>query len=89
MLTHQRADLELSRMGRKKKGDVSSATTQKKPVRDGRNFNFWADPDLSQALESYRSSLLEKGQPEGEYTKHLELALKEYLNKRGFWPPQK
>lgn len=60
------------------------ATTARAPNRTGRNFNFWADATLAHAFERFKDSL----PYDTSFTTHLGNALKEYLEKRGFWPPQ-
>jgi hypothetical protein len=51
--------------------------------RQGRNFNFWANPELAHALDSFMESL----PYDTTYKTHLELALQAYLREQGFWPP--
>lgn len=60
---------------------------KKKPMTDNRTkraFNFWADPKLADALDEYMASM----DVPTKYTAHLEIALREYLERRGRWPPK-
>ena len=67
---------------RKNKDSEMPATTS--PKRTGRNVNAWVDPDIWSALEAYFRSL----ELRPTTTQVIELALKEFLDKRGFWPPE-
>lgn len=68
-------------MGRRKK-TVKATAGDKKAQRMGRNFNFWANAKLAEAFEKFVESL----EYDTTFRTHLEKALKEYLERRGFWP---
>ena len=58
--------------------------TDSKPKRPGkRQIGLYIDERLHAAFEGY----IESQEPKASATAHLELALREYLGKRGHWPP--
>lgn len=52
--------------------------------RSGRNVNAWLDSELMSALQDYMQSL----EVPPTLTRVLELTVREFLQKRGFWPPR-
>jgi hypothetical protein len=55
----------------------------KKPNRNGVPINFWIPDDLHAALQAFRSA--QRVKP--SQTDVVELALQEFLQREGFWPP--
>lgn len=68
-------------MGKKKTPATAEA---KKVARTGRPVTFWADKGIWDALDAFMASLPYKT----GYTDHINLALKEYLQAKGYWPPK-
>ena len=50
-------------------------------VRSGKNLNVWINPELRDALDELRKDTRRS------LTSEVELALEEYLEKHGKWPP--
>ena len=63
----------------------SVSQTRTKPNRAGAPRNFWFPAELNDAIEEYLSSL----KPSPTATAAVILALQEFLEERGFWPPDK
>jgi hypothetical protein len=55
-----------------------------RPVREGRNLNFWVSSRHARALDDYLASM----RPAPTITSSMETALEEFLERRGFWPPK-
>lgn len=55
------------------------------PNRSGKPINIWVDDDIYQALEDYRNAQT----AEPSKTRVVEVALKEFLRREGFYPPAK
>ena len=54
-----------------------------RPVRSGIPIHAWIDEQLGDAFKAYLSSM----EVRITATSAIEVALKEFLKKRGFWPP--
>ncbi len=54
-----------------------------KPNRTGKATSFYMRDKLAAALEAYLDSLKPRPSAKGA----IELALEEYLERKGFWPP--
>jgi hypothetical protein len=68
-------------MGRKKN---MTAQETKKPNRTGEQYNFYLPPEYGEALKTY----LESMRPKPSITETFKIALEDFLQVRGFWPPR-
>ncbi len=66
----------------KKKNKTETATKDRRPGK--KQIGLYVDEAIHDAFMSYVNNL----EPRGVATGHLELAMREYLAKRGHWPPQ-
>lgn len=57
---------------------------EKKPNRSGKALNVWVPDDLHAALQAFRDD--QRVVP--KITDVVELALQEFLQREGFWPPK-
>lgn len=65
----------------KREGDSGKA---KKPRRAGVPLHAWIDEAIMSAMDSY----LKATEPRVSKTAAIEVALKDFLRGKGFWPPK-
>ena len=75
-------DMAKKKPSQEDKNNVSSATASK---RSGVPVHAWVAEEIGEAFEQYLDSL----EPRPTATSAISLALKEFLQRRGFWPPKK
>lgn len=63
---------------------TTGGTASKKPNRTGKSIQAYIDPEVRDAVDDY----IESNELQPTLTTVLELALKEFLAKRGGWPRQ-
>lgn len=64
---------------------MPTTVERKSSPRTGRNFNFWLDQDVADAVESFLSA--QELRP--DYTRFFYAAVIAYLKTKGYWPPPK
>jgi hypothetical protein len=66
-----------------KEPEAVPAATKQKPNRNGYPIHAWMPPDIGEAFNRYLASL----EIEPTATAVVTAAIREFLTKRGFWPP--
>lgn len=71
-------------MARKKKSGEAQEAAKPAAQRSGMPIHVWVDEDLARAFTAY----IESTEPRVFRTAAVEVALKDFLRKKGFWPPK-